>query len=294
MQASLEFPILPEQRRAAQRMRVSTLLALALHALPLLVAAGQQARALQALAALGHELLIEIELPASALASAGSEDTGQAQGEQRPPPVLPLLPQLREPPEATREPETKVTPAGAESEGTEPSPAEDPGPVLTEGVSSAGDGLFAGTGAGTLHAQICFIPPTTRWLGQIRDCSPIYEEYLDRINIPARPFTAGFPGFPDRTEFFAVNIQGSFRVSQPGRHAFRLKADDGAQLFIDGQLVVDNDGMHEAISRRGEVELSGGLHRIRVWYFQGVRYELALQLFVTPPDSAERLFTSEL
>ena len=83
-------------------------------------------------------------------------------------------------------------------------------------------------------------------------------------------------------------------VSEAGSYRFRLKADDGAQLFIDNRLVVDNDGIHAAISKRGEVELRAGRHRIRVWYFQGMKYELALQLFVTPPGASERLFSSNM
>ena len=51
--------------------------------------------------------------------------------------------------------------------------------------------------------------------------------------------------------------------------------------------------MHDAISPDGDVTLSAGPHRLRVWYFQGIRYELALQLFVTPPGGDERIFSSE-
>jgi hypothetical protein len=57
---------------------------------------------------------------------------------------------------------------------------------------------------------------------------------------------------------------------------------------------VDNDGIHGAISKRGEIELDEGVHSLRVRYFQGMKYELALQLFVKPPDAPERLFRAAL
>jgi hypothetical protein len=237
------------------------------------------------------------EQEAAQQAGAGQGERGAGeQPYQNAAPPLPLPAPLPEPPELPDEPETRVSPAGADSEREDTAEPDAPGvgPVLTQDSSGAGDGLFAGNGTGTLHAQICFIPEGTQSLRQIRGCSPIFEQYLDRINIPPRPFSAGFPGFPDRSEFFAVNIRGSFRVAEAGNYRFRLKADDGAQLFIDDQLVVDNDGMHDAISRQGEVELSAGRHRVRVWYFQGIRYELALQLFVTPPGGSERIFTPQL
>jgi fibro-slime domain-containing protein len=286
------FP-LPEQQVAARRWRTSALLAVALHALPVVVLAGHEAHALQAIEALRDEIAIELEPPLAPASAAGSEPTKPAARGEHPPPPFPVPPHSPEPPEATDEPQTQVTPAGNASANAEPENGA-LGPILTQGISGAGDGLFAGNGTGTLHAEICFIPETTRSLREIQSCPPIYEQYLDRINIPQRPFTAGFPGFPDRFEFFAVNIQGSFRVTQPGAYHFRLKADDGAQLFINDQLVVDNDGMHDAISRSGDVRLGTGQYRLRVWYFQGIRYELALQLFVTPPGGSEQIFSSEL
>lgn len=83
-------------------------------------------------------------------------------------------------------------------------------------------------------------------------------------------------------------------MTNPGQHYFRLTSDDGAQLFIDDQLVVDNDGLHEPITRDGSVELSAGRLRLRIVYFQSIRDELALQLFVTPPGGNERVFSSRL
>jgi hypothetical protein len=157
-----------------------------------------------------------------------------------------------------------------------------------------GNGRIAGDGPGALEVRVCFISPGTRFVRDVKQCDAIQQQFIDEINIPARRFEDGFPGFEDRTEWFAVMIQGGFTVPEGGVYQFRLKADDGALLFIDGELVVDNDGIHGAISKRGSVELREGRHRIVLRYFQGMKYELALQLFVTPPGQAERLFRSAL
>jgi hypothetical protein len=157
-----------------------------------------------------------------------------------------------------------------------------------------GNGRIAGDGPGALEVRVCFIAPGTRFVRDVKQCDAIQQQFIDEINIPARRFEDGFPGFEDRTEWFAVMIQGGFTVPEGGVYQFRLKADDGALLFIDGELVVDNDGIHGAISKRGSVELREGRHRIVLRYFQGMKYELALQLFVTPPGQAERLFRSAL
>lgn len=157
-----------------------------------------------------------------------------------------------------------------------------------------GNGRFQGDGPGALKARVCFIPESTRSVTQIGNCEAIFEQFLDEINVPARRFEAGFPGFEERTEWFAVNISGTFTVSEPGLYRFRLKSDDGSRLYVDKHLVVDNDGIHDAISKRGSIELAEGRHHIELQYFQGMKFILALQLFVTPPGESERLFNSAL
>ncbi len=47
----------------------------------------------------------------------------------------------------------------------------------------------------------------------------------------------------------------------------RLTSDDGARLYIGGQLVVDNDGLHAAQEKRGLAALAPGWHRVRVEWF---------------------------
>ncbi len=48
---------------------------------------------------------------------------------------------------------------------------------------------------------------------------------------------------------------------------FALSSDDGSRLWIDEELVVDNDGLHQAETRRGTIALAAGAHVIRVDYF---------------------------
>ena len=49
---------------------------------------------------------------------------------------------------------------------------------------------------------------------------------------------------------------------------FQLVSDDGARLFVDGDLVVDNWGPHSERSRGGKVALEPGLHHLHVDYFE--------------------------
>jgi hypothetical protein len=56
---------------------------------------------------------------------------------------------------------------------------------------------------------------------------------------------------------------------------------------------VDNDGIHPVDTKSGSVELSGGIHRIRVQYFQGPRLQVALVLEIAGPGEKMRVFSTD-
>jgi hypothetical protein len=142
--------------------------------------------------------------------------------------------------------------------------------------------------------ELCFIPEGTKRLRDVPDCSGGAVFFADVLDVGVRRFEDGFPGVTLRNEWFSLRYSGVFKVPRGGEYEFRLKSDDGSLLYIDGELVIDHDGVHDAISKRGEVELEAGAHQLVVRYFQGPRYNVALQLFVTPPGQPERIFRPEL
>ena len=125
---------------------------------------------------------------------------------------------------------------------------------------------------------------------------PIYTFLAAKLDIAERAYTAGFPTPTDFyvVENFAIRLRGQIFVNSTGRYSFALNADDGAQLYIDGLLVVDNDGIHQTKYRRGTIALSMGLHTVEIRYFQGPRYHIALQWFYTPPGQRERIVPAEV
>jgi hypothetical protein len=149
-------------------------------------------------------------------------------------------------------------------------------------------------GRGALRGELCFITPGTRRLTDVTRCTPEAQLFTNSLRVTPRRFEQGFPGVSDRFEWFALNYRGKFDVSRAGVYKFRLHSDDGSLLWINGELVVNNDGTHSPTSKMGSIELEEGKHRIRVFYFQGPRTEVALELYVTPPGETERIFTPKL
>ena len=64
-----------------------------------------------------------------------------------------------------------------------------------------------------------------------------------------------------------MRLEGTIEVGTSDVYRFLLTSDDGSRLWIDGELVVDNDGLHGAIGKVGAIALARGAHRIRVDYF---------------------------
>jgi hypothetical protein len=117
--------------------------------------------------------------------------------------------------------------------------------------------------------------------------------YATALNIPPREFQEGFPGITDRFEWFAIDYKGRFWIEKPGRYEFSLTSDDGSKLYIDDKVVIDNDGVHAPRTVVDSVNLSEGLHRIRVSYFQGPRLNIALVLSVAGPGEKWRIFSTD-
>ena len=73
---------------------------------------------------------------------------------------------------------------------------------------------------------------------------------------------AGFP-----TNHFSARWTATWRLER-GAYTFHVLADDGARLWVDGQLLIDQWREAAAAEHIAEISLSEGLHSIRVEYFE--------------------------
>ncbi|NOZ56295.1 MAG: DUF4981 domain-containing protein, partial [Calditrichaeota bacterium] len=69
-------------------------------------------------------------------------------------------------------------------------------------------------------------------------------------------------------DHYSLVMFGFVKVERPGRYTFFSGSNDGTKLFVDGRLLVDNDGPHGYQERAGSVDLEPGLHLIEVRYLQ--------------------------
>ena len=79
---------------------------------------------------------------------------------------------------------------------------------------------------------------------------------------------------------FAFVFNGKIECPKDGKYSFTVSSDDGSQLFINGEKIVDNDGVHGNQAKAGSVELKKGKHDIQVKYFELAGGEVLLGIMV--------------
>lgn len=92
---------------------------------------------------------------------------------------------------------------------------------------------------------------------------PLFSGILPEINFYASDFSV-------LEENFGVEVTGYLRIPKTNNYTFRLTSDDGSRMYINDELVIDNDGFHGDISMDGEVVLAEGFHPVRILFFQGL------------------------
>jgi hypothetical protein len=76
-----------------------------------------------------------------------------------------------------------------------------------------------------------------------------------------------FPGF-SKAHNFAVRYTGFVQINAPGDYEFTIGSDDGSKLYINDQVIIDDDGLHSYKEKSATKTLSTGYHRLQLEYFQ--------------------------
>jgi cytochrome c2 len=99
---------------------------------------------------------------------------------------------------------------------------------------------------------------------------------LDKATPASGGSADGFStSYSKRPQQYGLKFHGMLQVPKDATYVFFVTADDGAKLWIDGQVVVDNDGIHAPQEKSGKVALKAGAHSLALSFFnQGAGAEL--------------------
>jgi len=125
-----------------------------------------------------------------------------------------------------------------------------------------------------LHPLPDSVPPIANLLSQVYEgqwqdlpdfaslhASNIEEEHDGRISLKK----AGF------TDHFGMVWRGELTAPESGEFTFRLDADDGARVLIDGKEIVriaGNGAMDGSRMKDGKIPLSAGVHKLQVEFYE--------------------------
>jgi hypothetical protein len=90
-----------------------------------------------------------------------------------------------------------------------------------------------------------------------------------------------------RKNHYGIWFEGFVEINSDGLYRVSATSDDGAVVFLNEALIVDNDGSHASRTRSGLVGLKAGLHPIRLGYFQDT---MGAQLSLTFEQKTESGF----
>lgn len=82
------------------------------------------------------------------------------------------------------------------------------------------------------------------------------------------------------TSHLVYEVFGKLRIASAGDYYLCTESKDGSKLYVDGDLIVSNDGVHNTRDRCGLKALTTGLHLVKVVGFKGdgsVRLNLRYQ-----------------
>lgn len=71
----------------------------------------------------------------------------------------------------------------------------------------------------------------------------------------------------EQSDQFALRFVSNLSIDNPGKYRFYLSSDDGSRLYLNGQLIIDHDGLHGMSQKYGDVKLARGRHRLVLTYF---------------------------
>jgi putative heme-binding domain-containing protein len=95
------------------------------------------------------------------------------------------------------------------------------------------------------------------------------------------------------TDAFALRYQARLKIERAGDYTFALTSDDGSCLYVDQQIVVDNDLDHGMVTKSGSCRLAAGLHSFELCYYDQAGAQ-GLELTWSGPDRARGPLTADV
>ncbi len=107
-----------------------------------------------------------------------------------------------------------------------------------------------------------------------------------------------------RKDSFGIVFTGYLNVQRAGKYKIFVGSDDGSRIYVNGKVLIENDGIHPVVRKQSSIELKTGVQEIVVEYFEGgggeelymdiegpglKKTELGMLLSATREDASQKL-----
>lgn len=163
--------------------------------------------------------------------------------------------------------------------------------ALAAAITTAGDATFAPDRRAQLRRRrirrsLLGVVIAVPLVAAILVTMPDYREGPWRAHYFDNPELAGTPvgvtresdvrfrwdrGAPNKQlgrDSYSVRFDTCLVLDEPLLMTFQLISDDGSRLYVDGERVVDNWGVHAEQSAGADVQIAAGVHHVRIDYFE--------------------------
>ena len=97
----------------------------------------------------------------------------------------------------------------------------------------------------------------------------------------------------DTINHYAALFETTLKVGKTEEYTFNITTDDGSRFYIDGELMIENDGAHRPIQKFCTKTLEKGMHELRLEFFDYDKLQ-TLEFLYSTPTIAERRFNDNI
>ena len=114
------------------------------------------------------------------------------------------------------------------------------------------------------------------------------ERYLPDFSTLGEPALTGvktnldLEGIDDTKNHFCVLFETVLKVKVEEEYTFTVTTDDGSRFYVDGNLLIDNDGAHGPIEKKATKVLAAGKHDLRLEFFDFDKGQSIVFRYSTP------------
>ena len=94
-------------------------------------------------------------------------------------------------------------------------------------------------------------------------------------------------------DLYGFEFTGMIRIGKEGVYSFTTDSDDGSRLYVNDELIVDNDGIHGAHPVSGQIPLKAGFHPVRLMFFENL-YGQHLKVWIEGPETGKTIIPDSL